>query len=361
MPFQYIKFYQFRNLKDARIPVPSEQVFFIGENGQGKSNFLEALYLLCYGSSFRTRKDDQLVRRGMDEASLIAVWDNAAVQTQIRIIIRQGKKEIRINDKLIQDRAELVSIVPCVIFCHEDIDFVKGPPELQRWFFNQTCSMIDANYLQHLRRYTRVLKSRNQVLKDGRRDLLPIYDEQLVEEGLVLRGYRQGAIDLVNQAVARIFHAVSDLKKDFKIQYRPNWAEALDKEQAMEELQRRRDQDLAQRTSTSGPHRDRFNFVYDGADFTHIASTGQFRLISLIMRAAQAEILHSQRGKKPVLLVDDVLLELDDDKRKKFLACLPEFSQAFYTFLPDEHLRQYIQGDKTTFLVKDGEFHEKHF
>lgn len=361
MPFAQIQFYQFRNLKNSRIPVPSEQVFFIGENGQGKTNFLEAVYFLCYGRSFRTKRDDQLVRHGADEAMVLGRWNDGGPDTEIKITMNKGKKEIRLDGRLLEDRGELVDLVPCVVFSHEDIDFVKGSPDMQRWFFNQTCSMIDREYLEHLRRYTKLLKSRNLVLKDGRRDLLGPYDHQLALHGIELQAFRKRAMVLVNEVVGRIFARVSGLQGDFSIDYQPNWGEPEGELEAIRILEERRELDLAQRTTTRGPHRDRFAFRYEGKDFTQMGSTGQLRLISLILRAAQAEILHDYRGRRPVLLIDDVLLELDDEKRKRFLSCLPAFSQAFYTFLPDEHVREYIQGERISFLVQDGEFHEKRF
>jgi len=357
--FSSIYFYQFRNLQNATVPVPSEQVFFIGENGQGKSNFLEAIYFLCYGSSFRTRKDEHLVLHDTQEMAVSGTWNDDRGSSTLSIKIEKGKKTITLNGEVMKDRSQLVDMIPCVVFSHEDIEFVKGPPEVQRWFFNQTSSMVDPTFLDHLRRYTRILKTRNQILKDGRVDLLPVYDHQLVVHGLPLQAAREGLVDSFNKVFADIFSYVSDLPLPLEIRYIPSWGDNPQELDVLSLLEKKRDYDSFLKTSTRGPHRDKFTFFYGDQDFSTLGSTGQFRLVSLVLRAAQARLLADYRRKKPVLLIDDVLLELDDGRRKKFLQCLPEFSQAFYTFLPDEHVREYISGKRITYRVKNGAFYEE--
>ncbi|KGE71923.1 DNA replication/repair protein RecF [Spirochaeta lutea] len=357
MAFTAMRFYQFRNLQSAEIPVHSEQVFFVGENGQGKTNFLEAVYLLCYGSSFRTRKDDSLIRSGADSMAVHGVFTHQGIERVIQVRIVGGKKEVRVDDQVIKDRRELVEQIPCIVFSHEDIDFVKGPPEMQRYFFNQTGTMLGIQFLDDLRRYTRVLKTRNQVLKDGRYDLLDLYDSQLCEYGEVIQERRRELTEQFNAVFLDVFSRVSGLKPSVEIQYQPSWSSTLSSDQLREHVYLRREADISQRTTTSGPHRDRFVFSLMGEDFLPQASTGQLRLISLILRVAQARLLADMRDSKPILLIDDVLLELDPERRRRFIEVLPEFEQAFYTFLPDEHIIRRIEGDSTVgFRVENGSF-----
>ena len=118
----------------------------------------------------------------------------------------------------------------------------------------------------------------------------------------------------------------------------------------------RENRDFTFETTTTGPHRDRFILLHNGKEFAHIASTGQIRLCSLILRVAQARFFSGKTGKRPVLLLDDVLLELDSNKRERFIVELPEFEQAFFTFLPDEQFRKYSGDDTLIYRVVDGDF-----
>jgi len=259
---------------------------------------------------------------------------------------------------VLEERKELVQKIPCIVFSHEDMEFVKGPPEMQRWFFNQTCSMIQPGYLESLRTYGKLLKSRNAVLKDGRTDLLEVFDHQLAIEGIRLQSERKKILEVFNSVFAGIFHQVSELDSPVFIEYKASW-NTDDPLEIMSILKRRKEYDLQLRTTTTGPQRDKFIFRYKNQDFSTLASTGQFRLMSLVLRSAQAQLLIQEKKKKPIFLLDDVLLELDDTKRKRFLETLPSFDQAFYTFLPDEPVKEYIKGNKITFNVKNGRFYEE--
>ncbi|MFW5827764.1 MAG: DNA replication/repair protein RecF, partial [Alkalispirochaeta sp.] len=159
MGFQRVRFYQFRNLHDGYVDLPSEQVFLVGENGQGKSNFLESLYLLSYGASFRTRRDSELCRLGEREMAIDGLFSpgeadggsgaaagpgeiiGSPVRHQLEIRWQENRKKITLDGQPVQDRRDMVSLMPSVVFRHDDMQFVSGPPEMQRWFVDQTLSM----------------------------------------------------------------------------------------------------------------------------------------------------------------------------------------------------------------------------
>lgn len=383
MGFLSIRTYNFRNLADAEIACDAPEVFLVGENGQGKTNFLEAVYVLCYGGSFRVHRDEQLVRAGANQLllqgslrdeegerqDLAYGWESAR---------NSGKKSIRLNGKPVSDRKDLVSILPCIIFAHDDIEFVQGSPDRQRFFFDQTLSLYDPLFIDVLRRYRKVLRARNIALKEGRSDLLEVYDRQLAEAGVELLEKRTVATAAFNETFSDLFSAISGFAEPLHIEHRPSWrisagsgapgggAEAPDApgaagsavpaavREAEAQLARRRDHDLYMKTTTSGPHRDRFVYRHEGRDFTQTASTGQLRLVSLILRVAQAQFFAARSGRRPVLLLDDVLLELDPTRRKRFLDTLPGYEQAFFTFLPDERFSDYRREHTLIYRVADG-------
>ncbi len=141
MPFSYARFVSFRNLEDSEVDTRAERIFLIGENGQGKTNFLEALYYLCYGASFRGLVDQQIPAAGSRGFGLAAAWSSlaggGALEDSISIRYDGQTKDIRLNGKGLRDRKELVFHNPAVVFCHEDFSFAAGDPERRRFFFDQ--------------------------------------------------------------------------------------------------------------------------------------------------------------------------------------------------------------------------------
>lgn len=375
MAFTSIRVYNFRNLADATISTDAREVFLVGDNGQGKTNFLEAVYFVCYASSFRTRRDETLRKNG---AAQMAVEGRFHTDDHPHaVLVKQiGRtKQIELDGTSVADRKEIVTNIPCIVFCHDDISFVTGGPDMQRWFMNQTQSLLEPTFIPELRRYTRVLKTRNAALKDNRVDLLDALDRQLVEAGLPVQLRRAELTRRFSDTLRELFATVFGGDRKLELAYRPSWNEPDEELDASapdeppqavpsdttayaatlrEQLARSRPRDLDLRTSTRGPHRDRFPFRLDGRPLTDVASTGQLRLVSLILRVSQAQLLSRVTGRLPVLLLDDVLLELDPARRGRFVDALPEYEQAFFTFLPDEQYARFRRDSTRTYRVKAG-------
>ncbi len=379
MSFLYQTFFNFRNLKNDTIYLSNREVYFVGENGQGKSNILESLYYAAYGISFRTHIDSQIVKKGEKDFSINAFYKNEKeTSTKISVIFENGKKRIEKDSKKIHDRKELINTIPCILFCHDDMKFATGEPEYRRFFIDQSLTLYDNLYIDDLRNYKKVLKSRNQVLKNKQYDMLDVYDEQLVQYGLVVQQKRKKAIFQFNEIFGKIYEEISGIE-GVSISYEPSWKitnpQNVDNsvqnsgnvsekiffpasQDIISLLLSRRDSDKVLETTLSGPHRDKINFIKDGRPFVQIASTGQCRLISLLLRVAQAIYYTRATGLKPVLLMDDVLLELDPDKRAKLTAMLPEYEQLFCTFLPGEPYERYMHDTTKVYKIDKGEWHE---
>jgi DNA replication and repair protein RecF len=195
---------------------------------------------------------------------------------------------------------------------------------------------------------------RNTSIKEGRENLLDVYDEQAAVVGMELQTRRAEAISEFNKTFGPLFHAISGLEEEVFITYFPSWKNIETLETLLSELRKRRNFDIACKTTTSGPHRDRISFYLSGKEFSNMASTGQRRLMSLVLRVAQAKFFSQMTGNTPLLLLDDVLLELDAQKRRKFVSLLPEYEQAFFTFLPDERYDNYRSGSTITYRVENG-------
>ncbi len=374
--FLYQTFYNFRNLKNDTIDLSSREVYFVGENGQGKSNLLESLYYSAYGTSFRTHNESQIIKNGEKDFSVNSMFKKSDDDMQkITLVFENGKKRIDKNGKRIQDRKELINTIPCILFCHDDMKFAIGEPECRRFFIDQSLTLYDNLYIDDIRNYKKILKSRNLILKNHQYDLLETFDSQLAYYGLIIQEKRKKAIFQFNEIFGKIFYEVTGIE-GVKIVYEPSWKEIITEKLTADNkiiteknfpasqdiinlLLSRQELDKRFETSMSGPHRDKINFIKDKVLFVPTASTGQRRLLSLILRIAQSIYYTRVTGLKPVLLMDDVLLELDPDKRAKINSLLPEYEQLFCTFLPGEPYERYMKDTTKVYNIKGGEWFER--
>lgn len=355
--FKELKIVNFRNIGCQTLKPEDDDIVLIGSNGQGKTNLLEAIYTLCYGSSFKATSLRDCVRHGESGFILEGRFLNEYEEIQcIRSVFENGKRYIEIDGKEIKDRKELIYQFPCIVFCHEDIEFIKGEPETRRKFFDQMMSLTSPDFIDLIRMYRNVLSKRNAAIKNSQLSLLPIYDEKLAGLGLDIMERRQMETDGFNCLFPELFKRISGGKDDLEITYLASWSGCKTKEDIMKVLSSTVDRDLKMMTTTSGIHRDRFVIRDSHGLFSQTGSTGQIRLASLLFRVAEAKSFYRLTGKKPILLLDDVLLELDDQKRALFLDELDEYSQAFYTFLPRERYFSETGKKHVCYSVVNGEY-----
>jgi DNA replication and repair protein RecF len=371
MAFDTLRTASFRNLKDMEVDVSAKDVFLIGDNGQGKTNFLEALYFCSYAASFRGARDSEVALTGEKDFSAevkLSIGDSGGntdvLYGRILVKFEKGKKTVFLDGKQAEDRKELLEISPCIVFCHEDMDFVAGTPERRRWFFDQNLSLYDPVYLEYLRRYRKALKSRNVLLRETQSrqnspasisGVLDALDPQLASYGQWLMEKREESARLFSETFGTLYEAVAGIG-GIAVKYTPSWnVKAATMDSLLAHLEERREADISAGNTLSGPHRDRYSFTRLGIDFAAKASTGQRRLLALLLRIAQARRFSAMTGRNPVLLLDDVLLELDPEKRRRLLSALPSYDQAFYTFLPEEPYERYRRSGTLVYMVRDGQ------
>lgn len=353
MGFNSVKFRSFRNLKEQSLDISGKNIYLIGNNGQGKTNFLELIYYLCYAASFRTKNEKVLVQNGADSFTLSAKfrYSKDDLDSSIRFYQDLHQKKIWLNEKAIHDRKDIVNNFPCVIFCHNDLYFVNGSPEKKRNYLDQCISLNDSTFINYLRNYKRILKERNVLLKERKKNLLSVYTHQLIETGHPIQKKRKEFINFLNERFNPLYKKITGIEEDLSIIYNSSW-KSFSKEEICTEIDRKMDKEEQYGLTLSGPHRDYFSIVLGSQDYLNFASTGQLRIISLLLRILQSEYYQKSTGRLPVLLVDDVLLELDSEKREKMMDCFPKYEQIFYTFLPDDMIT--TTEDSMCFKVTEG-------
>ncbi len=355
MPFLSASFYNFRNLENATVDISSPEVFLVGKNGQGKTNFLEALYVSSYGTSFRTRSLAQICTKDEKEFSIRALYkETDQISHTIFIIIQDKKKDIQKNFKKIKNSKELISTIPCILFHGDDIEFAVGTPSRKRFFIDQSVSLCNSDFIEALVKYSKALKSRNVILEQKKTSLLDSIDEIFASLALLITNERKNIVEEYAKHFSLIYEEISGVS-GVEMVYRPS-VKVESEEDLLILLAEKRQNDLIDRTSSTGPHRDRIHFIKDKKPFTERASNGQRRLISLVLRMIQAKIYSEKTGRKPIFLMDDILLELDPEKRQKFMELLPPYEQLFCTFLPGEPYKNYQKETTKIFFVEDGKF-----
>ncbi len=356
MPFISVSLTNFRNLENKTINLSSKEVFFIGENGQGKTNFLETLYLSAYGSSFRTKKESEIIKENCANFSIRSLYENNNKTDLVSVQFDQSKKKILKNGKTLKDRKDLINTIPCVLFSHSDLDFVIGEPERKRFFIDQSLSMYDVLYIDTMRRYKKTLKNRNALLKKEQYEALDAYDHTLVIEGMEIVKKRKNAIYNFNRIFTPLYEKVTGIE-NVKIGYASQW-EHKNLDEILNLLLEKRNSDKIMKTTVTGSHRDKIGFVKDNKNFVATASTGQCRLTAILLRICQAVQFSEITQKKPVLLMDDVLLELDPKKREIITSLLPDYDQLFCTFLPGEPYLNYAREKTLLYSVEKGVVNE---
>ena len=319
----------YRNLTDICFaPQPGVNVIW-GENAQGKTNLLEAIWLFTGGHSFRGARDSELIRRGGDSAVLSLHFFSEEREQTAELTFEGGRRKNQLNGIPLRSSAGLVGHVCAVIFSPEHIALVREGPAHRRAFLDTALCQIHPGYVRLLNRCQRTLTQRNALLKDIPRhrelaDTLPIWDERLAVDGTAIMQQRERYLQPLAERAAAVYAGLSRGQEVLALRYQRS-AENL-----REALRTGREHDIRQGFTGAGPHRDDMDITLDGAPARSFASQGQKRSIVLALKLAEAQILEQKTGEKPLVLLDDVLSELDGARQDYLLNHLTE-NQVFIT------------------------------
>lgn len=323
----------FRNYKEQALTFHQGTNVFYGRNAQGKTNLLEALYLFSMGKSFRTHQDGDLISFGepYTKASLCFCDRNRENTLEI-IILRDKKKQIKINGVTIQKLGELIGHLNVVLFYPEELGLVKEGPYIRRRFMDVALSQLRPSYYHALGRYHRILEQRNKLIKKirfsdekGLSDTIGIWNEKLSDYGMELYRYRREFMGRM-QALAQKVHFEAS-GETLCLSYKPRFS---DKQEFLEKLEESFDRELEQGCSLYGPHRDDFEVYINEKEAKVFGSQGQQRSAVLSLKLAQADLLYEEYGEYPVLLLDDIMSELDQSRRAYLAGKIPD-KQVFIT------------------------------
>lgn len=321
MIIKSIELKNFRNYQDLKIIFDEKTNIFYGDNAQGKTNILEAVYLSGTTKSHKGSRDRDMILFGEQEGHLRTLVQKGSADYRIDIHLKKNKtKGIAVNGVPIKKAGDLFGIANFVFFSPEDLSIIKQGPGERRRFLDLELCQLDRVYLHNLVSYNRIVMQRNKLLKDlpFRRELedtLDIWDMQLAEYGEKIIAGRERFITDLGEILSDIHSNLSGGKEELQIFYEKNVSCA----ELYDIIRKNRDRDLKMKTSTVGPHRDDLRFVIDDIDIRKFGSQGQQRTAALSLKLSEIELVKKIIHDTPVLLLDDVLSELDHNRQNYLL------------------------------------------
>ncbi|MBO7508513.1 MAG: DNA replication/repair protein RecF [Clostridia bacterium] len=353
-----LKLVNFRNYGEQRLKLLNGINLLVGKNGQGKTNMLEAIFFSAIGKSPKTSKDSDLINWSKDRASFCVDVSKKSGTKKIEVVFsRQTKKSIRVNGVNLLKIGDLLGNVNVIFFSPDELKLVKDAPQDRRKFLDTDISQLNKNYFYNLTKYNKILDERNKLLKNynGTQTLeqtLPIWDSQLAETGSKIIFERIKFLNKLKSISKEAHSYLTGKKEELELEYAGIAKETEEeiKQEFLKELKRVKDKDLKLGYTNVGPHRDDIKLVVNGVDIRSFGSQGQQRTVALSMKLAELEIFKEEIGEYPVLLLDDVLSELDQDRQQRLL----NYSKRLQTIITTTQYDPFMFQDANIIKINGG-------
>lgn len=304
-----------------------------GPNAIGKTNVVEAIYYLSLGHSFRTDEDTDLIKKNFDRAEIDAAITEGDLLRKIKIVITKIGRMITINGKNISKLSELSKCVNVILFQPKDVTLFSGAPKDRRNFLDISISKKHTIYLDYISRYDKILKERNNLLKGDKIDqtLLDVTTEMLVKLSGSIISYRQMYVKDINDILNKITRALTGVNGTFELKYSPFIPyDANYKENAKNAFKKAEEGDFKRKQTSIGIHREDISISLNGRDIAAFGSQGENRIAALALKLSPYFLIED-KDKKPIIVLDDVMSELDQNHQDRLIKFLKKFNQVFIT------------------------------
>ena len=345
----------YRNYDSLHIDFSGGTNILYGDNAQGKTNILEAIYMSATTKSHKGSKDKDVVNFNKEEAHIRTYLEKEGIETRVDMHLRKNKsKGIAIDGQKIKKAAQLLGLLNVVFFSPEDLSIIKNGPAERRRFVDMELCQLDQFYLYNLNNYNKIVNQRNKLLKDmyfnpSLKETLNIWDSQLISFGSKIIERRQLFVNQLNEIILEIHRKLSGGKENLFIKYEPDVT--IDSYDNKLSLNQERDIKLKQ--TTTGPHRDDFSFLVGDIDIRKFGSQGQQRTAALSLKLSEIELVKKMTKDNPVLLLDDVLSELDNNRQNYLLSTIGNIQTIITCTGLDEFVNNRFEIDKV-FHIENG-------
>lgn len=356
----------YRNLEEIKLDTDQNVNIFIGQNAQGKTNLLEAIFVLALTKSHRTSKDKELIGWNASSAYVEATIDKKYGPCHLELQLSQQGKKAKINGLEQKKLSNFIGALNVVMFAPEDLEIVKGTPGIRRRFLDMEIGQVQPNYLYALQQYQKIVIQRNNVLKNAWQQgsavqtMLDVWNEQLVTHGVKIIKKRKQFIKKLQQWAKSIHEGITNGLENLTIAYSPSFSvddtedEAVLFERFMIKLSQMKEQEVRRGITLVGPHRDDLSFFINEKEVQTYGSQGQQRTTALSLKLAEIELIHEEIGEYPILLLDDVLSELDQHRQTQLIATFQSKVQTFITTTGIESINASKLKDANMYHVRQG-------
>lgn len=353
-------FSSFRNLEKTELSPGERFNVFHGNNGQGKTNILEAIYVLGTMKSFRHAKNRDLIRWQEPFSLLKGIIDRDGVSREVTLLIEKEGKKARVDRKALERLSDFFGCLNVVVFSPEELVMVKGAPELRRRYLDRAVFGAEPGYLALHHEYSRILKNRNALLRSGVREGLEVWSDRLGESGSRVVAARFAWLRGVSGLLQEFHDGIAGTGGRVELRYRAVPGGAVTegdryRELLRDALERSTDEEYRRGTTQAGPHRDDLELLLNGRPIRLYGSQGEQRSFILALKMAEIEHLHRLHGNPPVLLLDDMTSELDGERNRNLLRFLEEKRmQVFITTTTLQNLQIGSREEYRMYPVADG-------
>lgn len=357
----------FRNYESLDITFENTLNVIIGENAQGKTNLLEAIYILAFTRSYRTTNDRDLIKWDKEFAKIVGnLTKSTDRRIPLELIFHKTGKKAKLNHLEQRKLSSYIGTMNVVMFAPEDLSLVKGPPQIRRRFMDMELGQIEPMYVHHLGEYRKILKQRNNLLKqlqfDKNKDrmFLHILTEQLAKHAAVILYKRFNFLKLLRKWAMPIHFQISRELEALRIVYEASIDVSETEDEAkleaiyLAEFSRIEDNEIRRGTTLIGPHREDLNFFINDKEVKLFGSQGQQRTTALSLKLAEIDLIYEQTGEYPILLLDDVLSELDDFRQSHLLSAIEGKVQTFVSTTNIDGIRHETLKQATIYEVEQG-------
>lgn len=355
----------FRNYDNISINLSPNVNIFCGNNAQGKTNLLEAIYFLGITKSHRCQNQEDLIKSDKDFSNVSGVLEIEDNTLELFIGFDKSKKNLKINNQSIKKVRDYLSNMNIIIFCPDDLEIIKGLPEVRRRFLNTEISQISTSYVKVLEEYNKLLKMRNDYLNDSSNffddtyyDILTNY---LIERAINVYKYRKNFIDKINKIVGNIYYQVAGYE-NFNIKYIPSIDvdySSFDLKSEINNMYKEiRNEEKRLKKTLLGPHRDDFEFLLDDKNLKVYGSQGQQRIGVISLKLSEISIIKNIKNTTPIILLDDVFSELDDKKKNSLLQYIKNESQVIITTTDLNNMHSELLENAKIMKINNGNLEE---
>lgn len=368
MRLSEISLQQYRNYDSLTLTFPKTLNIFLGENAQGKTNLLESIYVLAMTRSHRTSNEKELIHWNSDSAKVSGIIEKKTGTVPLELIVSNKGRKTKVNHIEQKRLSSYIGQLNVILFAPEDLSLVKGSPQIRRKFIDMELGQVNPIYLYDLVQYQSVLKQRNQYLKqlaDKKQSdtiYLDILTEQLADFGSKVLFARLEFIKKLEYWANLLHKKISHGKEELFIEYsssipidRETFSQESIQKQLLQSLFDNRKRELFKVSTFLGPHRDDLVFNVNGQNVQTYGSQGQQRTTALSVKLAEIDLMFAETGEYPVLLLDDVMSELDNERQLHLLETIEGKVQTFLTTTSLDHLNNKLTVEPDIFYVHQGE------